>query len=179
MFVTGEAGTGKTTLVEAFAGEVGRERSGLVAHGLRLEQRGGPEPYLPFFDALGRLCQVDPGAVALLSRVAPTRLAQMPALVEPADRADLEQRPWAGPAGCCARRRRRWKPPYLDRPLVLVLEDLHSGPTPSTIDLLEWLARRDTPARLLVLGTYCRPTPSPAAPRSATPAPSSGCGAGP
>jgi tetratricopeptide (TPR) repeat protein len=40
-----------------------------------------------------------------------------------------------------------------DRPLVLVLEDLHWA-DPSTVDLLEWLARRDTPARLLVLGTY-------------------------
>ena len=83
VFVTGEAGIGKTTLVAAFAGEVGRERSGLVARGQCLEQRGAPEPYLPVFDALGRLCQVDPGAVTLLSRVAPTWLAQMPAQVEP------------------------------------------------------------------------------------------------
>ena len=40
-----------------------------------------------------------------------------------------------------------------DRPLVLVLEDLHWA-DPSTVDLLEWLARRDTPLQLLVLGTY-------------------------
>ena len=39
------------------------------------------------------------------------------------------------------------------RPLVLVLEDLHWA-DPSTVDLLAWLARRTTPARLLVAGTY-------------------------
>jgi DNA-binding winged helix-turn-helix (wHTH) protein/tetratricopeptide (TPR) repeat protein len=154
VFVTGEAGIGKTTLVEAFAGEVGRERAGLVARGQCLEQRGAPEPYLPVFDALGRLCQVDPGAVALLSRVAPTWLAQMPALVEPADRADLEQRALGGTQGRMLREAAEaLEAAGSDRPLVLVLEDLHWA-DPSTVDLLEWLARRDTPARLLVVGTY-------------------------
>jgi AAA ATPase domain len=154
VFVTGEAGIGKTTLVEAFAGEVGRERAGLVARGQCLEQRGAPEPYLPVFDALGRLCQVDPGAVALLSRVAPTWLAQMPALVEPADSADLEQRALGGTRGRMLREAAEaLEAAGSDRPLVLVLEDLHWA-DPSTVDLLEWLARRDTPARLLVVGTY-------------------------
>jgi DNA-binding winged helix-turn-helix (wHTH) protein/tetratricopeptide (TPR) repeat protein len=154
VFVTGEAGIGKTTLVEAFAGEVGRERAGLVARGQCLEQRGAPEPYLPVFDALGRLCQVDPGAVALLSRVAPTWLAQMPALVEPADRADLEQRALGGTQGRMLREAAEaLEAAGSDRPLVLVLEDLHWA-DPSTVDLLEWLARRDTQARLLVVGTY-------------------------
>jgi DNA-binding winged helix-turn-helix (wHTH) protein/tetratricopeptide (TPR) repeat protein len=154
VFVTGEAGIGKTTLVEAFAGEVGRERAGLVARGQCLEQRGAPEPYLPVFDALGRLCQVDPGAVALLSRVAPTWLAQMPALVEPADRADLEQRALGGTQGRMLREAAEaLEAAGSDRPLVLVLEDLHWA-DPSTVDLLAWLARRDTPARLLVVGTY-------------------------
>jgi DNA-binding winged helix-turn-helix (wHTH) protein/tetratricopeptide (TPR) repeat protein len=154
VFVTGEAGIGKTTLVEAFAGEVGRERAGLVVGGQCLEQRGAPEPYLPVFDALGRLCQVDPGAVALLSRVAPTWLAQMPALVEPADRVDLEQRALGGTRGRMLREAAEaLEAAGSDRPLVLVLEDLHWA-DPSTVDLLEWLARRDTPARLLVVGTY-------------------------
>ena len=154
VFVTGEAGIGKTTLVEAFAGEVGRERAGLVARGQCLEQRGGPEPYLPVFDAFGRLCQVDPGAVALLSRVAPTWLAQLPALVEPADRAELERRALGGTRERMLREAAEaLEAAGADRPLVLVLEDLHWA-DPSTVDLLEWLARRDVPARLLVVGTY-------------------------
>jgi DNA-binding winged helix-turn-helix (wHTH) protein/tetratricopeptide (TPR) repeat protein len=154
VFVTGEAGIGKTTLVEAFAGEVGRERVGLVARGQCLEQRGAPEPYLPVFDALGRLCQGDPGAVALLSRVAPTWLAQMPALVAPADRADLERRALGGTRERMLREAAEaLEAAGSERPLVVVLEDLHWA-DPSTVDLLAWLARRDTPARLLVVGTY-------------------------
>ena len=92
--------------------------------------------------------------MALLSRVAPTWLAQMPALVEPADRADLEQRALGGTRERMLREAAEvLEAAGSDRPLVLVLEDLHWA-DPSTVDLLEWLARRDTPARLLVLGTY-------------------------
>jgi predicted ATPase len=40
-----------------------------------------------------------------------------------------------------------------ERPLVLVLEDLHWSDY-STVDLIAWLARQQEPARLLVLGTY-------------------------
>jgi AAA ATPase domain len=40
-----------------------------------------------------------------------------------------------------------------DRPLVLVLEDLHWSDH-ATLDLIAWLARRREPARLLLLGTY-------------------------
>ena len=40
-----------------------------------------------------------------------------------------------------------------ERPLILVLEDLHWS-DPSTIEMLALLARRREPARLLVLGTY-------------------------
>src|SRR5262249_59037481 len=38
-------------------------------------------------------------------------------------------------------------------PLLLVLEDLHWSDT-ATLDLLAYLARRQEPARLLLLGTY-------------------------
>ena len=40
-----------------------------------------------------------------------------------------------------------------ERPLVLVLEDLHWS-DPSTVEALALLARRREAARLLVLGTY-------------------------
>ena len=154
VFVTGEAGIGKSTLVEAFAAGVERERAGLVARGQCLEQRGAPEPYLPVFDALDRLCRADPGAVALLSRLAPTWLIQMPALVEPGDRDDLARRALGGTRERMLREAAEaLEAMAADRPLVLVLEDLHWA-DPSTVDLLEWLARRPTPARLLLVGTY-------------------------
>src|SRR6185503_6391197 len=40
-----------------------------------------------------------------------------------------------------------------ERPLVLVLEDLHWSDV-STLDLLSMLARRQEAARLLIIGTY-------------------------
>jgi DNA-binding winged helix-turn-helix (wHTH) protein/energy-coupling factor transporter ATP-binding protein EcfA2 len=154
VFVTGEPGIGKSTLVEAFAGEVERRLAGRVARGQCLEQRGAPEPYLPVFDALGRLCRDDGEALALLSRLAPTWLVQMPALVEPRDRADLERRALGGTTERMLREAAEaLEAVASDRPLVLVLEDLHWA-DPSTVDLLAWLARRGTPARLLVAGTY-------------------------
>jgi DNA-binding winged helix-turn-helix (wHTH) protein/predicted ATPase len=150
VFVTGEAGIGKTTLVDAFAGAT----AGRVARGQCLEQRGAPEPYLPVFDALDRLCRDDAEALGWLSRLAPTWLVQMPALVGEADREDVERRALGG----TQLRMLREAAEALEaigagRPLTLVLEDLHWA-DPSTVDLLDWLARRDTPARLLLVGTY-------------------------
>src|SRR5262249_58519284 len=40
-----------------------------------------------------------------------------------------------------------------EAPLVLVLEDLHWSDT-ATVDLVSLLARRQEPARLLLIGTY-------------------------
>src|SRR5215216_4237472 len=88
VFVTGEAGIGKTTLVDAFAGAT----AGRVARGQCLEQRGAPEPYLPVFDALDRLCRDDAEALGWLCRLGPTWLAQMPALFGEADREDVGRR---------------------------------------------------------------------------------------
>jgi DNA-binding winged helix-turn-helix (wHTH) protein/predicted ATPase len=153
VFVTGEPGIGKTTLVEAFAEGVGRE--GLVARGQCLEHRGPPEPYLPIFDALGRLCREEgDSVVALLSRIAPVWLAQMPALVAPGDWEVLERRALGGTRERMLREAAEALEAIgAERPLVVILEDLHWA-DPSTVDLVEWLARRDASARLLVVGTY-------------------------
>ena len=154
VFVTGEAGIGKSTLVEAFAAGVEGQRAGLVARGQCLEQRGAPEPYLPVFDALDRLCRADPAAVAELSRLAPTWTVQLPGLVGPGEREALERRALGGTWERMLREAAEaLEAVAADRPLVLLLEDLHWA-DPSTVDLLAWLARRPTPARLLVVGTY-------------------------
>ena len=148
--MTGEAGIGKTTLVEAFAAATaGRGGAGAVPGAA-----GRPEPYLPVFDALDRLCRDDAEALAWLSRLAPTWLAQMPALVGEADREDLERRALGGTQLRMLREAAEALEAIgAERPLALVLEDLHWA-DPSTVDLLDWLARRDIPARLLLVGTY-------------------------
>jgi DNA-binding winged helix-turn-helix (wHTH) protein/tetratricopeptide (TPR) repeat protein len=155
VFVTGEPGIGKTTVVDAFAERVGRGDGVSVARGQCLEHRGTPEPYLPIFDALARLCRDDGEAfMALLTRFAPTWLAQMPALVDADDLAVLERRALGGTRPRMLREvAEALEAAGSQRPLVLVLEDLHWA-DPSTVDLVAWLARRDTSARLLVVGTY-------------------------
>ena len=154
VFVTGEAGIGKTTLVEAFAGEVERQRAGLVARGQCLEQRGAPEPYLPVFDALGRLCQVDPGRWRCCPGWPRPGWPRCRRWSSRPTAPTWNSGPWAGRRGRMLREAAEaLEAAGSDRPLVLVLEDLHWA-DPSTVDLLEWLARRDTPARLLVVGTY-------------------------
>jgi DNA-binding winged helix-turn-helix (wHTH) protein/tetratricopeptide (TPR) repeat protein len=155
VFVTGEAGIGKTTLVEAFARSLGRDRPGLVARGQCLEHRGAPEAYLPVFDALARLCRQDgQGVLALLSAIAPTWLVQMPGLAGAGDRELLERRALGGTRERMLREAAEALEAIgADRPLVLLLEDLHWA-DPSTVDLVAWLATRDTAARLLLIGTY-------------------------
>src|SRR5512132_211417 len=165
VFVTGEAGIGKTTLVEALAGWAGRHGRAVVARGHCLEHRGTPEPYLPVFDALSQLCRQDGrGTVGLLARLAPTWLVQMPALLGPDDREAVERRALGGTRERMLREvAEALEAVGAERPLLLHLEDLHWA-DPSTVDLVEWLARRDTGARLLLVGTY-RPADAGAAGR--------------
>src|SRR5437867_13329775 len=62
--IGGEAGIGKTTLVETFA-ELARQRGTAVLRGDCLPTGPGTVPYLPFIEAIRRLIRsVDPGAVA-------------------------------------------------------------------------------------------------------------------
>jgi DNA-binding SARP family transcriptional activator/predicted ATPase len=157
VFVTGEAGIGKTTIVESFVATVSGAEF-LIGHGQCVEHRGAGEPYLPVLDALGRLCRQPGGdaVVQVLARVAPTWLAQLPSLVADDVHEALERRL----AGATHERMLRELLDGLDDlasrwTLVLVLEDLHWS-DPSTLDLLDALAHRREAARLLVLGTYRR-----------------------
>ena len=159
VFVTGEAGLGKTTLVEAFVAEVGHHGSLWTGHGQCVAHYGAGEAYLPVLEALGRLCRGAGGQeiVALLGQQAPTWLVQMPGLVRAADLETLKRRI----VGATRDRMLRELAEALElltaqQPLVLVLEDLHWS-DPSTLDLIAVLARRREPARLLLIGTYRPP----------------------
>jgi hypothetical protein len=54
VFVTGEAGLGKTTLVEAFVAEIGNHGPLWIGHGQCVEHYGAGEAYMPVLEALGR-----------------------------------------------------------------------------------------------------------------------------
>src|SRR4051794_5294368 len=149
LFVSGEPGIGKTTLVDAFLGELGDAQ---VGRGQCLEHRGAAEPYLPVLDALADLA-AGPSAdavVAVLAARAPTWLAQLPWLPG----ADAQ----AHATGATPDRMLREIIGALEAlaragMVVLVLEDLQWSDA-ATLDLLGALARRRTGAGLLVVGTY-------------------------
>src|SRR5215470_10097486 len=92
VFVTGEAGIGKTSLVEAFLEEADKLPGIRVARGQCLEHYGAGEAYLPLLDGFSRLCRLPGGAqvLNLLRSQAPTWLAQMPSLVPQSERANLQ-----------------------------------------------------------------------------------------
>jgi predicted ATPase len=156
VFVTGEAGLGKTTLVDAFVDTVGRDRRLWVGRGQCIEHYGAGEAYMPVLEAFGGLGRGPEGQalVQCLAQHAPTWLAQMPGLVSAADLEALQRRVMGATRERMLRELGTAVDVFTDaQALVLVLEDLHWSDY-STLDLLAMLGRRREPSRLLMLGTY-------------------------
>jgi DNA-binding winged helix-turn-helix (wHTH) protein/predicted ATPase len=156
LFVTGEAGIGKTTLVEACVASLAAHGDSWVGWGQCVDAYGPGTGYLPVLEALGRLCRGPAGATVLaqLRQWAPTWLAQLPGVLEPTEQARLRRRT----QGTTRERMFQELAAALEALTqaqlgVLVLEDLHWS-DPSTVDVLTMLARRREAARLVVLGTY-------------------------
>ncbi len=71
--VTGEAGLGKTTLVEDFLSEIQHTNpAGLIARGRCSERLAGAEAYLPFLEALDSLIRSHPAVARAMKAVAPS-----------------------------------------------------------------------------------------------------------
>jgi DNA-binding winged helix-turn-helix (wHTH) protein len=154
IFVTGEAGIGKTTLVEAFLEQRTESQEIMIARGQCLEHYGAGEAYLPVLDAFARLSRSSPRIVDVLRQHAATWLAQMPSLIAPAERESL----LAQTVGATRERMLREMAEAVEilaaeSPLLLVVEDLHWSDF-STLDLISYLARRRDPARFTLIGTY-------------------------
>jgi predicted ATPase len=162
VFVTGEAGTGKTTLVDIFLEQAKASGPLLVGRGACVEQYGGGQAYLPVLDAVGALCREQDVSrvIDVFTRYAPTWLVQIPGVVDPHRFAELQRRA----AGATQARTMCELAVALEAlsagtPVVVLLEDLHWADA-STSELLAFLGRRREPAQLLILGTY-RPEESP------------------
>ena len=157
VFITGEAGAGKTMLVESFLDEIARfegDAAVMVAHGQCLQTSGPHEPYLPFLDAFERLTR-DRGhgetVAAILRRCAPTWVAQMPALATTERHASSAATPLT-PGSMLRELAAAVDEIARERTLVLVLEDAHWADLAST-DACSALAKRRDGARLLVIVT--------------------------
>jgi hypothetical protein len=156
VFLSGEAGIGKTTVLDAFRDRAAADPDLLVAHGACLEHYGAAEAYLPVLEAFGRLLR-EPGAdrvIRVLKTYAPSWLVQLPWLADRDDRAVAPRELF----GVTKERMLREMAEAIEAlsattPVLLVLEDLHWSDY-STLDLLAILARRQESARLLVVGSY-------------------------
>ncbi len=151
VFIAGEAGIGKSTLVGEFLRHVGTVDDVLVGRGQCIEGYGSAEAYLPFLDAIGQLASGPRGSVATraLQQEAPTWVLHLPGLGG--------SNPAFPEALLTRERMLRELTSALDHigaehRVVLSLEDLHWSDH-STLDALDMLARRSSNAHVLILGT--------------------------
>jgi DNA-binding winged helix-turn-helix (wHTH) protein/predicted ATPase len=156
VFVTGEPGIGKTTLVDAFLHQAVTSGGLWIGRGQCIEHYGAGEAYLPLLKAFGRLGRESGGErlIALLNHHAPTWLLQMPALLSETDLEALQHKVQGTTRDRMLREFAELvEAVSAEQPLVLTLEDLHWS-DPSTLYLLTLVAQRREAARVLVLGTY-------------------------
>ncbi|HYM35020.1 MAG TPA: AAA family ATPase, partial [Steroidobacteraceae bacterium] len=151
VWIAGDAGVGKTKLVEAFLSEVS---PGAIAHGQCVEHFGTGEPFLPILEAIRELCRIDPQLASIMRGVAPTWTMQMPWLIEEADRDNLLREVAGAHPDRMVREMRELMDRFTEnRPLIFVLEDLHWSDR-GTLHMMEHFVRRPRPVKLLWIATY-------------------------
>jgi DNA-binding winged helix-turn-helix (wHTH) protein len=157
VFISGEAGIGKTTLAEAFLRSPSLRASDVhVLHGQCIQQHGQREPYMPMLEALERVLRTPVGStlVPLFRQVAPCWHVQIPWLLSEGEPARFQAAMTSAPAERMLREIGTFLETVAARStVVLVLEDLHWSDT-ATADLLLFLGQRRDHARLLIIGTF-------------------------
>jgi tetratricopeptide (TPR) repeat protein len=156
--VSGEAGIGKTSLIEDFLSELStRPERPIVARGRCSERLAGAEAYLPILEALDSLLHRAGGdsLQTLMKAVAPTWYVQVATRsIETSSMAELRS---DASAASQERMKREVGAFFHDisrpRPIVVFLDDLHWADV-STIDILNYLAGRFADMRVLFLTTY-------------------------
>jgi predicted ATPase/DNA-binding winged helix-turn-helix (wHTH) protein len=152
LFVTGETGIGKTSLVDAFCRQLQSSGTASVAHCQCVQGLGSKEEYYPVIEALSQLCVSPAGEAACrtLARMAPAWLPRLDCHAEVL-KGIMETRNGHErmPGDLC----RALEELAATRPLVLAFEDLHWADN-ATLDLVAALARRLAKAKLMVVATY-------------------------
>ncbi|HEY2844337.1 MAG TPA: AAA family ATPase, partial [Bryobacteraceae bacterium] len=156
VFVVGEAGIGKTSVLDAFHRQIAGSDDVLLARGQCVEGFAGKEAYYPLLEALGQLLR-GPSSEAVFEVLlthAPAWLIQFPFAVKPERREALVREI----IGVTRERMVREICEALEKlaahqTVVLILEDLH-WVDDSTLDVISALSRRRGTAKLLLLASY-------------------------
>lgn len=139
VFLTGEAGIGKTALIDTFCSRICEGKSSVrIARGQSIEGFSGKETLYPVREALNGLCSAeDTKARALLTTAAPGWFGHgssaVPSLGEICEALEALSQ---------------------NEPLLLVFEDIHWADA-TTLDLIAALARRRTRAKIMLLASFC------------------------
>ncbi|HYD48093.1 MAG TPA: AAA family ATPase [Terriglobales bacterium] len=155
LFVSGEAGIGKTTLAQTFVEELARANGEtLVVRGQCLDVHATPEPYLPLLEGLTEACHGRAAELIgeMMQRHAPSWWRE---IATPAASID-DGASAAAPARMLREGVHLFEALAADRVVVLLLEDLHWADT-ATLDFLNALAHGSKPARLWVIATFRPP----------------------
>ncbi len=155
--ISGEAGVGKTTLVEAFVSHLDERGEPVrVGRGRCSERLAGTEAYLPVLEALDSLQRNESlGSLSRLIRaLAPSWYSQ---LMPPSDNDSSAARLAAETASGSQERLKREIAALLEevgriQPVILWFDDVHWA-DPSTTDLIGYLARRLDSTRLMIVTT--------------------------
>ncbi|UWZ82127.1 AAA family ATPase [Occallatibacter riparius] len=141
VFITGESGIGKSALIDAFRGIVEAAQVATAAFGQCVPGFAGKQDYYPLADAFR--CGSESAPDSAIRRVLRKQAAGSAA---PDIEADLGASPVPGEL-CAA-----LEDMAMDRPLLLILEDLEWSDD-STLAVLSALARRRGPAKLMIVVT--------------------------
>jgi DNA-binding winged helix-turn-helix (wHTH) protein len=150
VFITGGAGIGKTTLVDAACHQMTAMLSATIACGQCVEGLSKKEDFYAVLEILRQLCAspVRETATQILTSMAP---AWLPGPRRDSESTTDDARPThhKTPGDLC----RALEDLAKEKALVLVFEDLQWA-NDSTLELISALARRRTPAKLMILATY-------------------------
>jgi len=159
VFVTGEVGIGKTSVLRAFLARHAQahvDDTLRVAWGQCTRQSGEAEAYGPVLDALDRLMRShdEQSIHATMMRCAPSWMHQLPWLLTDDEAHSISARLGAvTPARMLRELAVAVEALTHEHALILVLEDLHWADA-ATIGLVEALAQRMETARFLLLCTF-------------------------
>jgi len=152
--VTGEAGLGKTTLVEELLADIRQTTpAARIAHGRCSERLAGAEAYLPFLEALDSLIHSSPALARVMKATAPSWYVELATSHDGSVERLIKESP-----AVSQERMKRELAVFLQEassssPLVLFFDDLHWADA-STVDILAYLGTRLAAMPMLVVAAY-------------------------